>query len=183
MATPADMEQWASLQAPKTKGKPTPEQVRAALPPLLRHRLAVQARRCSPRSRAPPAAPRSPAALAPQIAERKALAERAGTFLKDLSGKLGARPPPLCVVCWLATRPCDRLRLRLSSAGVKDSELKKQLNKMMKALTTLESQKPNKMLKTTIDLAPLKLNMMLKKPKHWPPLELNYMLKTQTYGK
>ena len=92
MATPADMEQWASLQAPKTKGKPTPEQVRAALPPSLRHRLAVQARRCSPRSRAPPAAPRSPAALAPQIAERKALAERAGAFLKDLSGKLGARP-------------------------------------------------------------------------------------------
>ena len=94
MATPADMEQWASLQAPKTKGKPTPEQVRAA---LSLHRSATgwvfkRAARCSPRSRAPPAAPRSPAALAPQIAERKALAERAGAFLKDLSGKLGARP-------------------------------------------------------------------------------------------
>ena len=54
--------------------------------------LFKRAARCSPRSRAPPAAPRSPAALAPQIAERKALAERAGAFLKDLSGKLGARP-------------------------------------------------------------------------------------------
>ena len=101
MATPADMEQWASLQAPKTKGKPTPEQVRAALSPSLPATGWVfkRAARCSPRSRAPPAAPRSPAALAPQIAERKALAERAGAFLKDLSGKLGARPAAaLCVL-------------------------------------------------------------------------------------
>ena len=38
-------------------------------------------------------------ALAPQIAERKALAERAGAFLKDLSGKLGARPAAALCVC------------------------------------------------------------------------------------
>ena len=93
MATPADMEQWASLQAPKTKGKPTPEQVRAALSPSLPPPAGCSsAPLAAPRAPAPPAAPRSPAALAPQIAERKALAERAGAFLKDLSGKLGARP-------------------------------------------------------------------------------------------
>ena len=66
-------------------------------------------------------------------------------------------PPLLCVVCWLATRPCDRLRLRLSSAGVKDSELKKQLNKMMKeadaakkAEVRASSQRPARIVRRSV---------------------------------
>ena len=196
MATPADMEQWASLQAPKTKGKPTPEQVRAALSPSLPPPAGC--------SSAPLAAPRAPAlrllrrAHLPRSRRRSRSARRwrsgpARSSRTSAASSVRA-PPLLCVVCWLAARPCDRLCL--CSAGVKDSELKKQLNKMMKeadaakkAEVRASSQRPARIVRRAVlrtasarQRAPLTHAGASRRSRQRPPPRRRWTTRTSTRG-